>query len=151
MARTAVEVVELIRQRLLAADLSGFADLFAEDGVFSYPFGVPGMPSECRGRAAIRQHVVDTRRDIKSLLVIEDIESTVHRTTDPDVVITESDVVGTVVATGEPFRFRSGVSVVTVREGEVVDFRDYMNVLGAAEVVGGRGELVKDVVLPNRR
>jgi uncharacterized protein len=148
MARTAVEVVELIRQRLAAADMSGFADLFAEEGVFEYPFGLPGMPSVVRGREAIRRHVVDSRRDIRTLVSIDGIESTVHRTTDPDVVITESDVVGTTLATGEPFRFRSGVSVVTVRDGEVTHFSDYMNVLGAARITGGRGELVKDVALP---
>lgn len=148
MARTAVEVVELIRQRLLAADMAGFADLFAEDGVFEYPFGVPGMPSVFHGREAIRQHVVQSRRDIRSLVAIDDIESTVHRTADPDVVITESDVTGTTLATGERFRVCSGVSVVTVRDGQVVGFRDYMNVLGAARITGGRGELVKDVVSP---
>jgi uncharacterized protein len=146
MARTAVEIVELIRQRLMQADMSGFADLFAEDGVFEYPFGVPGMPSVFRGRETIRQHVVDSRRDIKELLAIDDIVSTVHETADPNVVITESDVLGTTLATGESFRFRSGVSVVTVRDGEVVGFRDYMNVLGAAQITGGQGELVRAAV-----
>lgn len=148
MARTAVEIVELIRQRLKAADMSGFADLFAEDGVFEYPFDVPGMPSRLVGREAIRRHVVESRRDIRSLVSIDDIESTVHRTTDPNVVITESDVTGTTLATGEPFRFRSGVSVVTVRDGEVVGFRDYMNILGAARITGGRAELVQGLVTP---
>lgn len=148
MARTAVEIVELIRQRLKAADMSGFADLFAEDGVFEYPFGVPGMPSVLEGREAIRRHVVETRRDIRSLLSIDDIESTVHRTADPNVVITESDVIGTTIATGEPFRLRSGVAVVTVRDGEVVGFRDYMNVLGAVRITGGQGELVRGAATP---
>ncbi|HEX5121432.1 MAG TPA: nuclear transport factor 2 family protein [Pseudonocardiaceae bacterium] len=146
MARTAVEIVELIRQRLVAADMSGFADLFAEDGVFEYPFGVPGMPAVYQGRETIRRHVVDSRRDIKALLAIDDIVSTVHETSDPNVVITESDVLGTTLATGKSFRFRSGVSVVTVRDGEVVGFRDYMNVLGAAEITGGQGRLVRDAV-----
>lgn len=148
MTRTAVQIVELIRQRLKVADMDGFADLFAEDGVFEYPFGVPGMPSVLEGREAIRRHVVESRRDIRSLLAIDDIVSTVHETADPNVVITESDIVGTTLATGEPFRFRSGVSVVTVRDGEVVGFRDYMNVLGAARITGGQGELVRNVVLP---
>ncbi|HEX3650285.1 MAG TPA: nuclear transport factor 2 family protein [Pseudonocardiaceae bacterium] len=148
MARTAVDTVELIRQRLAAADLSGFADLFAEDGVFEYPFGLPGMPSVLEGREAIRQHVVETRRDIGALVSIDGMESTVHRTADPGVVITETDVIGTTLATGESFRFRSGVAVVTVREGEVVHFKDYLNVLGAARITGGRADLVKDAVTP---
>jgi ketosteroid isomerase-like protein len=139
MARSPREVAELIRQRLAAVDMAGFSDLFAVDGVFEYPFGFPGAPSVLRGRAEIKAHLVESRRDLGSLIEVDDVTATVHETTDPEVVILETEVTGTTLATGSPFRFVSGVGVVTVRDGDVVGYRDYTNVLGAARITGGRG------------
>ncbi|HEX5405835.1 MAG TPA: nuclear transport factor 2 family protein [Pseudonocardiaceae bacterium] len=141
MARSALDVVELIRQRLADADMAGFTDLFAADAVFEYPFGFPGAPDVLRGRERIKAHLVESRRDIRKLIEIDGITSTVHQSVDPEVVIVETEITGTTLATGEPFRFVSGVGVVTVRNGEVVAYRDYMNMLGAARITGGQGPI----------
>jgi ketosteroid isomerase-like protein len=141
MARSPLDVAELIRQQLLTADMVGFTDLFAVDGVFEYPFGLPGAPSVLRGRDQIKAHLVESRQDVRQLIEITDVTATVHQTTDPEVVILETEVTGTTLATGEPFRFVSGVGVVTVREGEVVHYRDYMNALGAARITKGQGAI----------
>jgi ketosteroid isomerase-like protein len=133
---SAREVAELIRQRLADVDMSGLVDLFADDAVFEYPFGFPGAPSELRGRDEIRAHLVESRRDVPSLIDVTEVHSTVHETTDPDVVVCELEVAGTTTATGEPFRFASSVGVLTVHNGLVVRFRDYTNVLGAAAATG---------------
>ena len=47
-----------------------FADLFAEDGVLAYPFGLPGQPAELRGRDAIRAYFADRGR-ARDLLVMD--------------------------------------------------------------------------------
>lgn len=138
---SAREMVELIRQRLAAADFAGFADLFADDGVFEYPFVVPGWPPVLHGRAEIREHVVESRRDVRSRIELTGFETTVHETTDPEVVVVEHEASGITVATGEPFRFASGVGVLTVRDGKVVHYRDYANPIGAAIAAGRLPEL----------
>lgn len=134
--RTAREVAELARQRLADADMSGFTDLFAEDALFEYPFGYPGAPDELRGRETIRAHLVESRRDLRSLIEIDEFATVVHDTVDPDVVIVESEVVGTIRSTGQAFRFPSGVGVITVRDGLITRYRDYTNMLGAAAATG---------------
>ena len=47
------EVAELVRRMVEGKDGIVFADLFAEDGVMEYPFGIPGTPLTLTGREAI--------------------------------------------------------------------------------------------------
>lgn len=136
MARTAVQIAELLRQRLAELDMSGFADLFAQDSLFEYPFGFPGAPNQIRGREAIREHLVESRRPIRDRIVVGEVVSTVHETVDPNIAVVETTVAGVTKATGRSFRFSSAVSVITARDGEVVHYRDYTNVLGSAAATG---------------
>ena len=138
---TTREVVELTRQRLGAMDLDGVADLFAEDADFDYPFGYAGSASEIHGREALRAHLHETRDGIGERMRIAEFNAVVHDTTDPAVAVVEWEVVGTTVATGESFRFPSGVSVITVHDGEITRFRDYTNPVGAAVATGRSAEL----------
>jgi ketosteroid isomerase-like protein len=142
MAPSTGEVAELVRQRLRAMDMEGFADLLAEDVVFEYPFGFPGAPGVLRGREAVRSHLRESRGDLGTVLRIDEVTARTHVAADPEVVVREFEATGTGLATGEGFRFWSGVSVITVRGGEIVRYRDYTNVLGAARVAGGGGASV---------
>ncbi len=144
------EVADLVQQRLAAADMSGFADLFATGAVFEYPFGFPGAPSVLHGREALREHLVASRRDIGALIEIGGVTPTVHETTDPEVLVIELEIHGTTLATGQPFRFHSGVEVMRVRDGEIVEYRDYTNVLGAATITGGAGAIVEALLAEAR-
>jgi ketosteroid isomerase-like protein len=136
MVDTPRDIAELMRQRLSQADMAGFADLFAADAVFEYPFEHPGWPTVIHGRDEIRDHLVESRRDLTSLIEITAFDTVVHETADPEVLVLEYEVAGVTKATGRPFRFASGVGVLTVRDGEVVRYRDYTNPLGAAAATG---------------
>lgn len=145
MARSAAEIAESMRRELAETDHVGFSDLFADDAVFEYPFGFPGSPERIRGREAIRDHLVESRRDAAARISVTSFESTVHETSDPEVVFVEFTVSGAVVATGEPFTFASGLGVITARDGKVVRYRDYVNIAAAGrllnqEVSTGQGE-----------
>lgn len=136
MAQRAAEIAEQLRQRMVEVDWPGFAAFFADDALFEYPFGFPGAPPEIRGRTAIEAHLIESRAHVRSTISVSDIETTVHETTDPGVVIIEFRVSGTRLATGEAFSFESGVCVLTVRDGAVTRFRDYSNTIGAAHATG---------------
>jgi uncharacterized protein len=138
---TPLDIAELARQRLAEVDMSGFTDLFAADAVFEYPFGFPGAPAVLHGREHIRTHLVESRRLVRSLIKVTDMAATTHRTVDPAVVVVEWEVSGSTIATGHSFRFGSGVGIITVRDGEIVRFRDYTNPVGAAAVTGRLAEL----------
>ncbi|MEU0796799.1 nuclear transport factor 2 family protein [Amycolatopsis sp. NPDC005961] len=122
---------------LLKHDMSGFAGLWAEDGVLEFPFAGPGYPKRVEGREAITEYL----RDYPNLLDIREVVAkTVHETTDPAVVVAEFTVAGVVVATGKPYEL-SYIAVITVEDGEIRHYRDYWSPLAAAEVLGGVEEL----------
>jgi ketosteroid isomerase-like protein len=135
--RTASELFAESLRLLLAKDMTGYAGLWAADGVFEFPFAPPNYPARLDGRAAVEEYL----RGYPDLLDVQAIpEQTVHKTADPDVVIAEFEAAGVVVSTGRPYRMRY-VAVITARDGEIAHYRDYWNPLAAAAVMGGLDEL----------
>ncbi|HEY6479152.1 MAG TPA: nuclear transport factor 2 family protein [Streptosporangiaceae bacterium] len=65
---------------------------------------------------------------------------TVHQTADPEVVIGEFEYRGTVPATGEPFVIPN-VFVIRVRDGEIIESRDYGDHVEIARLLGGLDQL----------
>lgn len=138
MSRSPREVAEQVR-RMVAGEGVDFADLFAEDGVLTYPFGLPGQPSELRGREVIRDYFGD-RSQARDLLVMEGVEAVVRETDDPEVVVTEITHHGWSKAVGEHYR-HTALGVIRVRDGEIVRYDDYMNPIAVARLLGRTGEL----------
>jgi ketosteroid isomerase-like protein len=120
---------ELLNQALdliLAKDMSGFADLWAADGTMEFPFAPPGWPDRLDGREAVREYLRDYTDafDVKTVT-----ERAVHETTDPEVIIAEIEIDGVLVRTGRPYE-RRYISVLTVRDGHIADYRDYWSPVG---------------------
>jgi ketosteroid isomerase-like protein len=119
------QLLERHRKLMLAMDMSGQADLYAEDGVFEFPFAPPGKPWRFEGRERVREMLVGAGRMTESmgLRPIENVDVRVHVTADPEVVITELVAIIGDHGGGEirlPY-----VSVARIREGEIVCYRDY--------------------------
>jgi ketosteroid isomerase-like protein len=138
MSRSPREVAEQVR-RMVAGEAVDFADLFAEDGVLTYPFGLPGQPAELRGREAIRDYFKGRSRS-RDLLVMEGVEAVVHETDDPEVVVTEITHHGWSKAAGEHYR-HTALGVIRVRDGEIVRYDDYMNPIALARLLGRTSDL----------
>jgi ketosteroid isomerase-like protein len=131
------DLVEHALDLLLKHDMTGFAGLWAADGVLEFPFAGPGYPKSVEGRHAIREYL----RDYPNLLDIREVTAkTVHETTDPAVVVVEMTVGGVVVASQKPYEL-SYIAVITIEDGEIRHYRDYWSPLAAAEVLGGLDEL----------
>ena len=138
MSRSPREVAEQVR-RMVAGEGVDFADLFAEDGVLTYPFGLPGQPAELHGREAIRDYFKD-RSAARDLLVMEGVDAVVRETDDPEVVVTEITHHGWSRVTSAPYRF-TALGVIRVRDGEIVRYDDYMDPIALARLLGRTGEL----------
>ncbi|WP_086663524.1 nuclear transport factor 2 family protein [Lentzea kentuckyensis] len=125
-----MDLIPRALQLLLDKDMTGFAGLWAEDGVMEFPFAPPGYPARLEGRAAIEDYL----RDYPKMLDIQGFPTqVVHQSTNPDVAVVEFDAEGVVVATGKPYRF-SYIAVIIVRDGEIVSYRDYWNPLYVQEL-----------------
>ena len=117
---------------LLAGDMDGFADLWAEDGAMEFPFAAPGSPRRLDGREEVRRYLADFPQMVR----YEEFPSvTVHRTQDPEVIAVEFGARGTAVHADRPFEMRY-VAVVTVRDGGIVSYRDYWSPIMGAEALG---------------
>src|SRR5262245_34749586 len=138
MSSSPREVAEQVR-RMVAGEGVDFADLFAEDGVLTYPFGLPGQPSELHGREAIRDYFRDLGR-ARDLLVMEGVEAVVRQTDDPEVVVTEITHHGWSHVNDAPYRF-TALAVIRVRDGEIVRYDDYMDPIAIARLLGRTEQL----------
>jgi uncharacterized protein (TIGR02246 family) len=134
---TPADVLAQRRRLILSGDADGFADLFAPDAVIEAPFsGPPGAPLRLAGREAIRRY---SRQVMASPLRLEDFELTaLHQTLDPELVIAEMRVSGTVATTGRSFSATS-VQVLRIRDGHIVLFRDFADPRGLQDVVAPPG------------
>ncbi len=139
MSRSPREVVEDVR-RMVAGEEVVFDDLFADDRVLRYPFAAPGMPRELRGRDTLREFH-RAASDARSLLEIEGVDMIVRDTDDPEVVVVEIEHHGHSHGSGGPYRFRA-LGVVRVRDGEIVEYDDYMDPIAMAALLGRTRDLV---------
>jgi uncharacterized protein len=145
MSRSPREVAEQVR-RMVAGEGVDFADLFAEDGVLTYPFGLPGQPAELRGRQAIRDYFRD-RSGARDLLVMEGVEAVVRETDDPEVVVTEITHHGWSKAAEASYR-HTALGVIRVRDGQIVRYDDYMNPIALARLLGRTSDLAAALAQP---
>jgi ketosteroid isomerase-like protein len=126
------EVLTRYYQAMLDKSADDLADLYAPDAVHEFPFSAPGFPARFDGREQVRAgyHRAWDPAPIH-LTAIEDVR--VHETADPEVIVAEQRVVGTVGDEGRPLAV-PGLLILRVRDGELVHVRDYMDALAISRV-----------------
>ena len=117
-----------------------FADLFAADGVLEYPFAMPGQPPELRGREAIRAYFAAAPGP-RRVFAMDGVDALVRETDDPEVVVAEIEHHGHSHGTGGAYRFRA-LGIIRVRDGEIVEYDDYMDPIATATLLGRTPDLV---------
>jgi ketosteroid isomerase-like protein len=115
-------------------------ELYAEDAVVVHPFATPDEP--LIGREALRRHfaagaTMDLEMASRNIVV--------HETTDPEVIIAEFEYVGRVTTTGREFTVPN-IFVIRVRDGLIIESRDYADHLTFAATTGRLPELLASPV-----
>jgi uncharacterized protein len=115
-------------------------ELWAPDVVIETPFAAPGQPTRIEGHEFLARS--QPSRESLPVRFEEVRDVVVHDTTDPDEIIVEYTIAGTVTTTGlrasAPF-----ISVLRVRDGKIVLWREYQHTLAIAEALGQLPELEK--------
>ncbi len=129
--------VHVIREGLQGlVDGDDFFDLLAEDVVFEYVISVPGYPRRVEGRQAI----IDLYGDYDSYMIVRSADNLrVYRDPAASVAVLEYEVHGQAAQTGRPYDNRF-VSIVTVNDGKVAWWRDYLDPLAVFDASGWPGE-----------
>ena len=137
-AVTPREVIERLLALYAMGPVPEMADLFTEDAVFELPFLPPGVPHPEIGREPFRHHLKEGAQVQK----FDSVEGThIHETADPEIVIAEYQLHGTVLPTGKRFAFAI-IMVARVRDGLIAWSRSYSNPLDGAIAFDG----VKDLL-----
>jgi ketosteroid isomerase-like protein len=129
-AAGAREVLERFRQAAIGQSADDRSRVYA---VHEFPFTRPGVPSRLEGREEIVGFMAagwsagPLKYERYRTLAIYD-------TGDPDTVIVEQGALGTSASSGE-FALPN-IVVLTVRNGQIVHRRDYVNVMAAAAAAG---------------
>jgi ketosteroid isomerase-like protein len=109
-----------------------FFDLLAEDITVDYVVTVPGYPRHIEGRAA----VAELYRPYGTMIVLDRcFDLAVHHDAAKGVVVLEYASDGHVVGTGRRYSNRY-ISVLTLRGGEVVHWRDYLDPIAVFDAIG---------------
>jgi ketosteroid isomerase-like protein len=113
-------------------DGEDFFDLLADDVVVEYVVSVPGYPRRVEGR----QGVIDLYRDYDSSMVVHSADNLrVYRDPVASVAVLEYEVHGRGAQTGRPYDNRF-VSIVTVTDGKVTWWRDYLDPVAVFDAAG---------------
>jgi uncharacterized protein len=125
-------VIDTLLESLRRRDMREFANQWAPNGGMEFPFAPPGYPL-LQSRDDVWNYVKDYTDKIRLDVVTEHRR---HHTLDPDTVILEFSVEGTVVQTGNDYRM-SYISVITIGPNGIQHYRDYWNSLAVAMSLGG--------------
>jgi ketosteroid isomerase-like protein len=127
------EVLERFRQAVINQSVDDMSRLYAIDAVHEFPFTAPGFPSRLEGRDEIVRWTAEVWK--ANTFQYERYRTlAIHDTTDPATIIVEQEALGTSASTGE-FALPN-IVVLTVHNGQITLFRDYVNILAAAAAMG---------------
>lgn len=123
----------IIRQGLAGlVEGDDYFDLLADDVVVEYVVSVPGYPRRVEGRQA----VVDLYAGYDEFMTVHSADHLrVYRDAEQSVVVLEYEVHGETVATHTPYDNRF-VSIVTVVDGKVSHWRDYLDPVAIFDAAG---------------
>lgn len=109
-----------------------FFDILGEDIEVEYVITVPGYPRHVHGREA----VADLYRPYGKVIILQRSSGlAVHHDPATGVVVLEYTCEGRVVATGDPY-VNHYISVLTIKDGLVAKWRDYLDPLAVFNALG---------------
>ena len=137
------EIFALMQQRWLGNKIPEFDSLLADDAIVELPFAPPGRPRRFTGRAEFLAFAQAGRAALP-VRFEECRELAVHDTADPEVIVAEYELAGTVTTTGRrataPF-----IGVLKVRDGKIKAWREYQDAVAIAHALGQLPALLASV------
>lgn len=119
------EAFARMKQEWLGNGTQPLGSQLAGDAVIEVPFAAPGQPRRFDGREEFLAYAGAQRAALP--VRFEDCQETaIHDTADPEVIVVEYELTGTVTTTGHrasaPF-----IGVLRVRDGMIVGWREYQD------------------------
>lgn len=132
-APTPREVFLRLVRGVADGDFDALPDLYAEATDVRHPFWPGGTPA-LTSRDDLRRHF-SAGAGTTAAVRFQPAGIVVHETTDPEVIVAEFEYRGTILATGEPYAVPC-IFVMRIRDGRIVESRDYIDHLTSARARG---------------
>ncbi len=127
------EIFARMKQQWLGNSVDAMDSLLADDAVIEAPFARPGKPRRHVGR----DEFLGFARAERAKLPVrfeECRETAIHDTADPEVIVVEYELTGTVTTTGHrasaPF-----IGVLRARHGQIAGWREYQDTAAIARAL----------------
>jgi ketosteroid isomerase-like protein len=129
------EIFARMQQQWLGGAAEAMGSLLADDVVIETPYAPPGRPRRFQGRDEWLAFARAARAATPPLRFDECRNVVVHETTDPEVIVVEYELAGTVTTTNV-HAAACFIGVLRVRDGRIAHWREYQNVLAIARALG---------------
>ncbi len=143
---TPEEVFRKLVHGVADRDFAALPALYAEQTDVRHPMN-PYGDHPLLSRDALRDHFGVNAPRVAGTIQFQPENIRIHHTADPEVIVAEFDYAGTVIATGEPFRAPC-VFVLRVRDGLIVESRDYIDHVAMARARGQADQLAAHLAEP---
>jgi ketosteroid isomerase-like protein len=135
-SRSPRAVFEKLISGITAQNWDELPMLYAENAVVTHPHDLP-VPTRQQGRDQLRAHFAHAAT---LPITMQTRNVIVHETADLEVIVAEYDYLGRVTTTGHTFQV-SNILVMRVRNGEIVESRDYGDRVAFAHALDALPEL----------
>lgn len=123
---------------LVIGDINPWVDMFSEDGVMEFPYALEGMPKRLDGKDAVENHL----SRLPDVFDFSGFSKPVfHFSANSESMIVEFSCQAKVVGTGRPYN-QDYISVITLSDGKIMNYKDYWNPLVAVVAMGGQDALL---------
>lgn len=129
-----LQLVERVAAAAKTGDTAALPGLYAEATDVRHPMHPARIPP-LTSREELAAHFGAGGDDYRPTMVYQAENIVVHETVDPEVIIAEFEYRGSVLATGEKFAVPC-VFVMRVRDGMIIESRDYVDHLAFAKARG---------------
>jgi ketosteroid isomerase-like protein len=122
-----------------AGDYAAMPGLYAEQTDVRHPMA-PGGDHPLLSRDALREHFTGTGPAVAQTIEFQPDNIRIHQTADPEVIVAEFEYAGFRPADGATFRVPC-IFVLRVRDGQIVESRDYVDHVAMARARGTLDQL----------
>jgi ketosteroid isomerase-like protein len=143
---TPQEVFEQVVDGISSRRYAGLPDLYAEQTDVRHPLS-PYGDKPLLSRDDLREHFGGAAAQAAATVEFSAQHVVVHQTTDPEVIVAEWRYDGTTVDTGESFSAPC-IIVMRVRDGQIVESRDYIDHITMARARGQLDSVVAAIREP---
>jgi uncharacterized protein len=137
---TPEEVFRKLVHGVADRDFEALPALYAEQTDVRHPMN-PYGDRPLLSRDALAEHFGVNAPRVVGAVRFQPANIRVHQTADPEVIVAEFEYAGTVIATGEPFTVPA-IFVLRVRDGLIVESRDYIDHLAMIRARGQVDDLI---------